>query len=261
VNRTSNIWGKLLFLILMPAAILGLAITGLSQAQTGAKIPNLEGKWGWGRCVNGTGINCMIIEADDPLLTDRARAFQKAMDEIATPKYDCAPMSIPHLYTDPYAYGIQQLPDRVILSYEKDDVVRTVWLEGHGHKRPPLNQFFVHGYSIGHYEGDTLVVTTDRFVFDPHGLNSDFKMPTSTQKRVTERFKMDGTQMLLEVKTEDTFFLREPWVYTVRQPRGTGPLALPWNCDLKAARHSLKLIPTDYPNDPPVIRLTEPAAK
>lgn len=256
MKRTFKTWG---FALLLLNAILAVTQTGLSQAP--AKIPDLQGKWGWGRCVDGTGINCMIIEADDPKLTDRARAFQKAMDEIATPKYDCAPMSIPHLYTDPYAYGIQQLPDRVIISYEKDDVVRTVWLEGHGHKRPPLNQFFVHGYSTGRYEGDTLVVTTDRFVFDPHGLNSDFKMPTSTQKRVTERFRLDGNAMFMEVKTEDTFFLREPWIYQVRNPRQTGELSLPWNCDLRAARHSLNTIETQYPNDPPVIRLVEPENK
>jgi hypothetical protein len=256
VKRTFQTSG---FALLLLSAIFVVTQSGLSQ--TTARIPDLQGKWGWGRCVNGTGINCMIIEPDDPKLTDRARAFQKAMDEIATPKYDCAPMSIPHLYTDPYAYGIQQLPDRVIIKYEKDDVVRTVWLEGHGHKRPPLNQFFVHGYSTGRYEGDTLVVVTDRFVFDPHGLNSDFKMPTSTQKRVTERFRLDGNQMWMEVKTEDTFFLREPWIYQVRNPRQTGELTLPWDCDLEAARHSLKLLGTDYPNDPPVVRLVEPVEK
>ena len=67
-------------------------------------------------------------------------------------------MSIPHLYTDPYAYKIEQMDDRVILSYEKDDVVRTVWLEGHGHERPALNQFFVHGYATGRYEGSEAVL-------------------------------------------------------------------------------------------------------
>ena len=250
-------------------------VVGLAAQSPSSAVPGLNGVWGWGRCVGaaegrgggaaggrggggGGGINCMIIEPDSPLLTDRARAFQKAFDEIAAPKYDCAPMSVPHLYTDPYAFKIEQQKDRVILSYEKDDVVRTVWLEGHGHKRPPLNQFFVHGYATGRYEGDTLVVETTRFTFDPMGLNSDFKMPTSSQKRVTERFRRDGDALEFEVTTEDAFFLRKPWVYRVRSARVEGELSLPWDCDLEAARQSLTLLSTDYPSDPPVVRLPEP---
>jgi hypothetical protein len=200
----------------------------------------------------------MLIEADSPLLTKRAQGFVAAFDEIAAPKYDCAPMSIPHLYTDPYSYKLEQREDRVIISYEKDDVVRTVWLEGHGHQRPALNQFFVHGYSTGRYEGNTLVVETTRFTFDPQGLNADFKMPTSTQKVVTERFTREGNALLLEVKTVDPFFLKEPWVYRVRSQPVAGELPLPWDCDLEAARQSLQLQPTNYPDDPKISRIEEP---
>jgi hypothetical protein len=244
-------------LVIAPAMLLAAGMTGLSQGPA-AKAPNVSGVWGWGRCLDGTGFNCMLIEPDSPLLTKRAKSFQAAFDEIAAPKYDCAPMSIPHLYTDPYAYKLEQKEDRVIISYEKDDVVRTAWLEGHGHQRPPLNQFFVHGYSTGRYEGDTLVVETTRFTFDPMGLNSDFKMPTSTQKRVTERFTREGNALVLEVKTEDPFFLREPWVYRVRSQPVNGELSLPWDCDLEAARQSLLLLPTSYPEDPAVVRIDEP---
>jgi hypothetical protein len=254
VNRISVPWCVIL---LVPVVVLVAGPWVFSQSPAGG-IPNLSGVWGWGRCLEGPGISCMIIEPDDPKLTDRARAFQKAFDEIAAPKYDCAPMSVPHLYTDPYAFRIEQLKDRVILSYEKDDVVRTVWLEGNGHQRPRLNQFFVHGYSTGRYEGDTLVVETTRFTFDPMGLNSDFKMPTSSQKRVTERFRRDGAALQHQVMTEDTFFLSSPWVYRVRSQPVQEELSLPWDCDLTAARQSLSLINTDYPNDPPVVRIPEP---
>jgi hypothetical protein len=238
--------------------VLSPGLTALSQAPT-AKVPNVSGVWGWGRCLTGAGFACMLIEPDSPLLTKRAKGFQAAFDEVAAPKYDCAPMSIPHLYTDPYAYKLEQKEDRVIISYEKDDVVRTVWLEGYKHPRPGLNQFFVHGYSTGRYEGDTLVVETTRFTFDPQGLNADFKMPTSTQKRVTERFTREGNALLLEVKTEDPFFLREPWVYRVRSQPVAGELSLPWDCDLEAARQSLQTIPSSYPEDPAIVRIAEPA--
>ncbi len=73
--------------------MLAIGLSGSSQPPA-SRIPDLSGVWGWGRCVDGTGFNCMIIEPDDPLLTGRARGFQAAFDEIAAPKYDCAPMSI-----------------------------------------------------------------------------------------------------------------------------------------------------------------------
>jgi hypothetical protein len=263
VNRTT-IQLSVIFLAL--AAMVGAGLPAYSQTPPG--VPDVSGIWAWGRCVaeggggggrgfGGGGIGCMIIEPDDERLTDRARAFVAAFDEIAQPKYDCAPMSIPHMYTDPYEYQLEQFEDRVIITYEKDDVVRTVWLEGHGHERPPINQFFYHGYATGRYEGDTLIVETTRFTFDPQGINSDFKMPSSSQKRVTERFTPQGDALLLEVTTEDTFFLAEPWTYRVVSQPVEGELNLPWNCDLEAARQTLKLVPTDYPDDPEIVRIEQ----
>ena len=88
--------------LLLLMALLVAAPNGFSQ--TPSTVPDLSGDWAWGRCV--TGRNCMLIEPTDKRLTERAVAFQKAFDEIAAPKYDCAPMSIPHLYTDPYSFRI-----------------------------------------------------------------------------------------------------------------------------------------------------------
>lgn len=250
MNRTAV---NLSVLLLVSFAVLAMGHSGFSQAAP-AGVPDLSGVWAWGRCVDGSGFRCMLLEEDDARLTERARSFRDAFDEIAAPKYDCAPMSIPHMWTDPYSHQIEQLTDRVILTYEKDDVVRTVWLGGNDHPVPALNQFFVHGYSTGRYEGDTLVVETTKFTFDPMGLNSDFKLASSTQKRVTERYSRDGDALTLEVTTEDIFFLNEAWTFLVRSQPDPQPLALPWDCDLEAARQSLLLLPTDYPEDPDIVR-------
>ena len=242
-----------LSLVLAPLALLAMGLPAFSQGASSG-IPDLDGVWAWGRCVGGAGFNCLLLDADDERLTDRARGFQAAFDEIAAPKYDCAPMTIPHMFTDPYSYQIEQRTDRVIITYGKDDVVRTVWLDGHDHPTPAGNEFFVQGYATGRYEGNALLVETTRFTFDPTGLNSDFKVPSSTQKRVTERYSRDGDALTLEVTTEDPFFLREPWSFTVRSQPAGEPLALPWNCDLEAARQTLRLVPSIYPDDPAVVR-------
>ncbi len=218
-------------------------------------VPDLNGVWGWGRCIDGPGFSCLLLEADDPRLTARARAFRDAFDEVAAPKYDCAPMTIPHMFSDPYSYRIEQLDDRVVITHGKDDVVRTVWLEGRGHTPPALNRYFVQGYATGRYEDGALVVVTTKFTFDPTGLNSDFKLPSSTQKRVTERYTREDDALRLHVTVEDAFFLREPWIFDVRSQPDDQPLDLPWDCQLEAARQSLRLLPTEYPEDPEVVRI------
>ena len=237
------------------AALFVAADVGAQTART--EIPDLNGVWQFGLCADGTGRDCLLLAADDELLTERARAYRDAIDEVAQPKYDCAPMSLPHIWTDPYSYRIEQLEDRVILTYGKDDIVRTVWLEGHGHRKPAINEFFYFGFSTGRYEGDALIVETSRFTFDPQGLNADFKLPSSTQKKVVERYSKEGDALILEVTTIDTFFLKEPWTFVVRSRPDSEPLDLPWNCDLDGARQILKLLPSSYPDDPEVVRIEQ----
>ncbi|MDT8405530.1 hypothetical protein [Sulfuriflexus sp.] len=219
-------------------------------------IPALSGVWQWGSCYDGSGFGCMILEQDDARLTERAKAYRDAIDEAAQPKYDCAPISIPHLWTDPYSHQIEQLDDRVIFTYGKDDVVRTVWLEGHEHAEPGTNEFTYFGHSHGRYENGELIVVTNKFTFDPQGLNADFKLASSTQKQVSERYWLENDKLVIEISTIDTFFLKEPWVYKVRGQRDPNELALPWACDLEASRGILKLMPSNYPNDPPIERIT-----
>lgn len=244
-----------LALVASSAAALVMA-AAVAQVPAG-RIPQLTGVWQFGQCIDAALGRCLLLAEDDRRLTHRARAYRDAIDEVAQPKYDCAPMTIPHIWTDPYSYEIEQLEDRVIVRYGKDDVVRTVWLEGHGHPRPAVNEFFYQGYSKGHYEDGTLVVEATHFSFDPQGLNADFRIPSSTQKKVTERYSRDGDDLILEVTTIDTFFLREPWTFRVRSRPDPEPLDLPWNCDLEGARQILKLLPTSYPDDPEIVRIEQ----
>ncbi len=227
-------------------------------------IPQLSGVWQFGRCVEADGSTspgfgrCMLLEENDARLTERARAYRDAIEEAAQPKYDCAPISIPHMWSDPYSHQIEQLEDRVIFTYGKDDVVRTVWLDGHNHPKPGINEFTYFGHSIGHYEDGKLIVDTTKFTFDPQGLNADFKLASSTQKRVTEVYQIVDGRLDLEVTTIDTFFLKEPWVFHIQSLPDDQPLALPWACDLEGSRDILKLAPSDYPNDPPIERIVYP---
>ena len=218
-------------------------------------IPKLGGVWQFGQCADGSRMRCLILTENDALLTDRARAFRDAMDEAAQPKYDCAPMSIPHMWTDPYSHQIEQFDDHIVFTYGKDDVVRTAWLPNSKHPKPAKNAFLYFGDSRARYENGALIVETTHFAFDPQGLNADFRLPSSTQKRVVERYTREGEELVLEVTTTDPFFLKKPWVFKVRSKPDPEPLELPWDCDPAASQDILKLMAPKFPNDPPIIRM------
>lgn len=219
--------------------------------------PALSGIYTGRQCLPTNSDVCpeMNLEGAAKLLTARGMAFANSFDELAAPKYDCWPATLPIIFGDPYAWQIEQLPDRVILTYEKDDVVRTVWLEGHGHPPAEPGDFFIHGYSTGRYEGDRLVIETTNFIFDPGGLAGDYlSAPSSTQKRMTEHYWREGDGLRLDLTVEDPIFLRAPIAYLMGWRRSDEPLSLPWDCHPAAAQRSLKVVPTKYPEDPPVDR-------
>ena len=238
-------------MILLSGLAAGCGLLTLQSQAATDDIPQLDGVWQFGSCGGDIGFNigCMVLPEESDLLTDRAIAYRDVIDE-AQPKYDCAPMPIPHMWTDPYSYKIEQLEDRVLIYYGKDDVVRTVWLDGHGHELPKVNDFYQFGYSRGHYEDGTLVIVTDKFTFDPQGLNADFRLPSSTQKQVTERMSSEEGNLVLEVSTVDAYFLKEPWTFKVSSRPDTNPWEGSWECDLEASRQILKLMAPMYPEDP-----------
>ena len=236
-----------------------LAIGTAAQPQVAPSgVPDLAGVFMGRRCVSGSAGVCPELnrEGAERLLTARARAFTAAFDELAAPKYDCAPATLPGLFGDPYRFVVEQLADRVILTYEKDDIVRTIWLEGHGHPEPGIGAFFTHGHSTGRYEENELVVDTTGFTFDPAGIAGDFmSAPSSTQKRLVERYRLEDDNLRMALSVEDPIFLLGPIDYVMEWRRTDQPPSLPWNCDPEAARRNLRLVPTKYPQDPPVDRL------
>ena len=211
-------------------------------------VPDLNGTWTGRRCVPANSDVCPDFNRP-AVLAARAKVFRDTFDELAVPKYDCFPATIPALLTDPYPWLITQMNDRVVFTYEKDDVVRTIWLEGRGHKPPPIGEFFAQGYSTGRYEGNRLVVETTKFVFDPTGIDDDFgNVPSSARKRLIERYYREGDRLRVDLTIEDPIFLLEPVTYTIEWQRSAQPPMLPWGCDPDAAREYLKFKPTKHPD-------------
>lgn len=203
-------------------------------------VPDVSGVW------NGTGAarKTNVLDTLELPLNERAKAYQSVFDEAISPKYYCQPSTAPQIITDPYHMEIVQQPDRVLLRYEKDDVVRTVWLDG---RRPSVHDFSHQGISVGRYEQNALIVETTHFVFDITGLNDLVGFPSSQEKRVMERYWREGDKLLAAVTVEDPLFLRKPVQYTTEWPRAPKDYKLGrFDCDPEEARHAIRFLVPKY---------------
>ncbi len=227
------------------AVIIGGASVELTAQTATAEIPDLVGVWNGGfgaRPVNGP--NMPWTPENFPVLNERAIAFQGVFDEAIAPKYDCVPAASPAIQYDPYFMEVVQWPDRVIFRYEKDDVLRSAWLDG---REPPPNEYTVQGFSVGRYEGDALIVETTQFVFDITGFDDYNGIPSSQLKKVTERYWRDGDDLRMTLTVEDPLFLREPASYTTRWLAAREGYKLnPYACDPVEARRAVKYMIPKY---------------
>jgi hypothetical protein len=208
-------------------------------------IPDLAGTWDGGaraRPVNSERVPWG--KENFPELNARALAYQQVFDEALAPKYDCQPSTSPALQYDPYMMEVVQWPDRVLFRYEKDDQLRTVWLDG---RKPTALNFGIQGFSVGRYEGSALLVETTHFVFDITGFDDYNALPSSSQKRVLERYWREGNDLRVTVTVEDPLFLKKPASYTTRWiPAPKGYRLTPFDCDQESARASIKFLPPKY---------------
>jgi hypothetical protein len=228
-------------------------VVSAPQAQTpAAGIPNLAGIWNRKGPIPGRPPNV------SPVTLARARAigFAAAFDEVLLPSYDCSPVSVPVILNDNYNFQITQMADRLIFRYEKEDVVRTIWLEGRGHPDPGVYDFTLHGHSKGRYENSQLVIETSKFVFDPRGFHDSY-IPSSTQKKVTERYWREGNLLRMESVSEDPMILKEPFRYQFEWELTQNPL-IPFNCNPEDSGFARKLFETKKYQDPDLIHLRLP---
>jgi hypothetical protein len=88
-----------------------------------------------------------------------------------------------------------------------------------GRKRDPKRELesTFYGYTVGQWEGDTLVLDSTSFVDTTWLARGGFFH--SDQMHVVEKFTRKGNQILYEVTVEDPEVLAEPWVMTPRVMR------------------------------------------
>jgi hypothetical protein len=128
------------------------------------------------------------------------------------PDAHCLPLGLMQLHLHPQPRKIIQTPGVIVILYEAQAGVRQIFTDGR--PSPPADaQPWWYGYSVGKWEGDTLVVTTTGFR-DDVWLDVNGTPLTNTGK-LTERFRRPNYGTLeIEITVEDPNVYTKP--YTVR---------------------------------------------
>jgi hypothetical protein len=74
------------------------------------------------------------------------------------PSQMCLPDGVPHADLLPEAFKIIQTPGEAVMLYEVETIFRQIFTDGRQIPADPSPTWL--GYSVGHWEGDTLVVDT-----------------------------------------------------------------------------------------------------
>jgi hypothetical protein len=165
-------------------------------------------------------------------LNEAATAVAAGWDDIAdNPIVQCIAPGMPGLMGNPYPMEFTQVGDNIELQFEEFDVLRTIHMGGSiaDPEDVPLSHL---GYSVGHWEGETLVVDTTRVNW-PYFNRSG--APQTENVKINERFTVqeDGNRLEWILTVDEPATLIEPFVldgYFVWKP---GEAINPYECTLE----------------------------
>jgi len=151
------------------------------------------------------------IEGDLPLQPWASELRNKRVADVSkdNPDAHCLPIGFTQLHNHPQPRKIIQTPALIVMLYEANGGVRQIFLDG---RRLPGSdaQPWWYGYSIGRWEGDTLVVESSGFKdggwLDVNGA------PLTDAAKLTERFRrVNYGNLEIEVTVDDPKAYTRPW--------------------------------------------------
>jgi len=198
-----------------------------------------------GRATDISGTWVMENDATDGMhesqsswkLTEIGTAALARHDGVNTPQSECIPMSVPNLMLYPVVTLVDVGDDAVRMRIDWMNSERIIYTDGREH--PDASQRFLHGHSVGHWEGDEgklLVVETTNF--SDHAAGTGYGIPSENGKRVMERFQLsnDGTQMSYTGVLESPEYLVAPVTWSFAFNNRPELSHSERGCDLENAR-------------------------
>lgn len=204
--------------------VTAVALTAWAQAQTptaaspansqqaSAPIPDFSGLWhrwlrpGLGPPASGPGpitnrsringvsnYNQLVGDYTNPILNQKAADAVKAHGDLSlggvgypTPSNQCWPSGLPYVF---WNFGMEMLqqPDKITILYLHDHEVRRVRMNAShpAHVTPSW-----YGDSVGHYEGDTLVIDTIGIKRGQFSMLDMYGTPYSDALHIVERYRL-----------------------------------------------------------------------
>ena len=131
------------------------------------------------------------------------------------PDAHCLPLHPIQLHLHPQPRKIVQTPNLVMILYEANDGRREIFMDGR--PLPPGDvQPWWYGYSIGRWEGDSLLVESTGFK-DQTWID-EYGTPASDGLRLTERIRRINFGTLeIQVTVDDSKTFTRPFTFTLQQ--------------------------------------------
>jgi hypothetical protein len=200
------------FLLLATLAAATPAV-GQTAADPATPVPNLTGRWAHpylpgfepprsgpgpvrnrSRLPSGVGnFQQLVGDYTNPILKPQAAEIVKRHGEMSlagegypTPSSQCWPQGVPYVFWD-FWMEMLQTPSKVAMIYRHGNEVRWVRLNA---SHPAQLTPSWHGDSVGHYEGDTLVIDTVGMKVGPFSMVDMYGTPQSPALHVIERYRL-----------------------------------------------------------------------
>lgn len=140
------------------------------------------------------------------------------------PTLHCDPIGMPRIMTFIAPMEIMQTPSQIVELFEVSHEWRQIWTDGR--KLPSDPEPTWNGYSVGKWEGDTLVV--DTVGFNDESWVDQYGNPHSDAMHLTERYRRTSRD-----KLELTMTIDDPKAYTMPWASLIRPLTLYPNMEIE----------------------------
>jgi hypothetical protein len=187
----------------------------VASALHGDSVPDFSGIWER-RDESGSGSFGGLSEGVPPAsltpeakkANEEARARQLAGYVVSPASRYCMYLGMPFIMGQSPPIDIIQGKDEIMITSEQSSAARHIYIDGRRHPDPATYEPTTNGHSIGHFEGDTLVVDTIGFndlgaAFVPGG------GPRTSTSHLVEHFRLLDSGKVLSI----TYTWDDPKVY------------------------------------------------
>jgi hypothetical protein len=138
------------------------------------------------------------------------------------PDANCMPMGFTQFHQQPQPREIVQLPQKTLIMYEANYGLRQIYTDGRALPKQGDPQPQWYGYSVGHWDGDTLVVESNNLRGAEDGPFDGWLdvrgSPYSREAKFTERFTRPAFgRLTIDVTVDDPKAYSKPFTVRINQ--------------------------------------------